>query len=189
MPLSVNDLRRLRDSSDVESDLRSSLDWFLRKITKADKSAGKALRSYDDYVSKIERGKMYLFSYLPETRDKLPYYDLYPVVIPLEYRRNGFFGINLHYIPPKYRVVLLKKLESTVRGDIFRLKYDMIKAARRFSYAMPCLKQYKYSRLKSRIREIPKDDWSLAALLPIDKFVKESRQTVHKESINKIKES
>ena len=40
-------------------------------------------------------------------KDKLPYFDRFPVVIIIETYETGFLGINFHYIPPmKSREVL-----------------------------------------------------------------------------------
>jgi len=194
MSLSVNDLRLLRNREGISTDLKTSLDWFLKQIGGMEKDGSKVLRSYrDEVITKIKLGDMYLYRYLPKHRKTLPYYDLYPMIIALDYKKGGFLGMNLHYIPPKYRVVLLNNLDSTVKTvagrDIFKIKYPLIAAAKKYAYAMPCLKHYKYSQLKSMVRRIPPEEWSLASLLPIEKFVKESKQTVWKESINRARRS
>tara|TARA_Y100000310_G_C20634214_1_gene790312 strand:- start:558 stop:1040 length:483 start_codon:yes stop_codon:yes gene_type:complete len=159
-----------------------------------EKDGSKILRSYrDEVVTKIELGDMYLYRYLPKHRKTLPYYDLYPMIIAIDYRKGGFVGVNLHYIPPKYRVILLNNLKNTVKTvagrDIFKIKYPILAAAKKYAYAMPCIKHYKYSQLKSMVRRIPSEEWSLASILPIEKFKKESKQTVWKESINRARRS
>jgi hypothetical protein len=194
MALSVNDLRVLRETTGIDPSLKSSLDWFLDRVRDMERSGGKVLRSYrDEVVTKIRLGEMYLYRYLPKHRKTLPYYDLYPMIIALDYRKDGFFGANLHYIPPKYRVVLLKNLQNTVKTvagrEVFKIKYPIIAAAKKYAYAMPCLKYYKYNQLKSMVRRIPSEEWSLASLLPIEKFEKKSKHAVWKESINRARRS
>ncbi len=194
MALSVNDLRLLRSREGISTDLKTSLDWFLERVTNMEKDGSKILRSYrDEVVTKIELGDMYLYRYLPKHRKTLPYYDLYPMIIAIDYRKGGFVGVNLHYIPPKYRVILLNNLKNTVKTvagrDIFKIKYPILAAAKKYAYAMPCIKHYKYSQLKSMVRRIPSEEWSLASILPIEKFKKESKQTVWKESINRARRS
>ena len=194
MPLSVNDLKLLRSRAGIPSDIKSSLDWFLTKVSGMEKDGSKVLRSYrDEVVTKIKLGDMYLYKYLPEHRKTLPYYDIYPMIIALDYKKDGFLGINLHYVPPKYRVVLLNNLQNTIKTvagrDIFKIKYPIIAASKKYAYAMPCLKHYKYKQLKSMVRRIPHEEWSLASILPIEKFKKKSKQTVWKESINKARRS
>ena len=58
-------------------------------------------------------GKMYFYYYDPKTKDKLKYYDRFPLVIPIETYPDGFLGLNLHYIHPKHRLILLDKLSDT----------------------------------------------------------------------------
>ena len=41
-------------------------------------------------------GRMYTFFYDPKTKDELPYYDTFPVVLIIETTGNGFTGLNLH---------------------------------------------------------------------------------------------
>ena len=55
-------------------------------------------------------GGMYFFLYDPKTKEELPYYDRFPLVIPLKREDDGFLGLNLHYLPVPYRIRLLRKL-------------------------------------------------------------------------------
>ena len=59
-------------------------------------------------------GKMYFYFYDPKTKDSLPYYDRFPLVLPIERYQDGFLGLNLHYIHPKQRIILLDKLSNTL---------------------------------------------------------------------------
>jgi len=42
---------------------------------------------------------LYEFVYYPKYHETLPIWDETPLVIKLKYVRNGFIGLNLHYIP------------------------------------------------------------------------------------------
>ena len=55
-------------------------------------------------------GRMYMFSYDPKTKDKLPYYDRFPLVFPFDSAPGGFMGLNLHYLSPMLRARFLDKL-------------------------------------------------------------------------------
>ena len=55
-------------------------------------------------------GKMYFFHYSPKLKDKLPYYDSFPLVIIIEMYGDGFLGLNLHYLPLKMRMNLLGRV-------------------------------------------------------------------------------
>ncbi len=55
-------------------------------------------------------GKLNMFFYDPKWKKKLPYYDTFPLVLPLERYSDGFLGINLHYLPIPLRIRLLDRL-------------------------------------------------------------------------------
>ena len=56
-------------------------------------------------------GMMNLFYYRPKGAEKLPYYDVFPLVIPMGRRLNdGFVGINFHYLSVPQRWLLLERL-------------------------------------------------------------------------------
>ena len=44
-------------------------------------------------------GVLNMFVYAPKFARKLPYYDTFPLVLPIESYSDGFLGINLHYLP------------------------------------------------------------------------------------------
>jgi hypothetical protein len=133
-------------------------------------------------------GKMYFFFYDPKTKDSLPYYDRFPLVIPIERYSDGFLGLNLHYIHPKQRIILLDKLSDTATNKRFdektklRLSYQYLASASTALQAMPCIKRYLFSHLTSRFLEIPADEWDIAALLPVEQFEKASKSKVYAES-------
>ena len=57
-------------------------------------------------------GNMNLFWYRPKTAKKLPYYDMFPIVLPFKKHRDGFTGINFHYLPIYMRIKLLELLDA-----------------------------------------------------------------------------
>ena len=64
-------------------------------------------------------GKMYFYFYDPKTKDTMPYYDLIPLVIPIERYNDGFLGLSLHYIHPKHRMILFDKLSDTISKNTY----------------------------------------------------------------------
>ena len=137
-------------------------------------------------------GKMYFYFYDPKTKDTLPYYDRFPLVIPIESYRDGFLGLNLHYLSTKQRLILLDKLYATLNNkkydDTTKLKinYNILSHARRYKEFEPCVKRYLYSHLRSRIMEIPADDWEIGLFLPTEQFVKATATKVQRDSIRSI---
>ena len=57
-------------------------------------------------------GMMNLFWYKPLNAANLKYYDLFPLVIPFKKHRNGFTGLNFHYLSIPMRINLLERLEA-----------------------------------------------------------------------------
>ena len=125
-------------------------------------------------------GRMYFYFYDPKTKDKLPYYDKFPLVLPIEQYNDGFLGLNLHYIHPKQRIILLDKLSEFANNTKFdkttklRLSYDLLASSSKVFEHQPCIKRYLFSHIESRFLEITADEWDIAALLPMESFVKAS---------------
>ena len=136
---------------------------------------------------------MYTYFYNPKTKDKLPYYDRFPVVLILEASQNGFSGLNLHYIPPRYRVKLLNELydfiiidEDESEADMktrIRVTYEILQSTAKMKFFRPCYKRYLTSHIEGRALEITPDYWDIMAMLPVARFEKESIRKVYSESI------
>jgi hypothetical protein len=133
-------------------------------------------------------GRMYFFYYDPKTKDKLPYYDRFPLVLPIDQYPDGFLGLNLHYIHPKQRIILLDKLSEFTNNDRYdkttklRLSYDLLSSSSRIFEFKPCIKRYLFSHVDSRFLEISADEWDIAALMPVSKFVGASESKVYSDS-------
>jgi hypothetical protein len=136
----------------------------------------------------FEVGKMYLFHYDPKERKTLPYYDTFPLIFLTGIHQGGFTGINLHYLPPEPRLILLSNLtqKSVFKNgqlDRLNIKYENLKGIQEFAFFEPCFKRYLKSNIRSQIKLIPPEDWGFAASLPIESFVKKPKHYVWKESM------
>lgn len=162
--------------------------WLQSKIKELKPDRTSLMRDRDKLKEKSVIGKMYFYFYDPKTKDTMRYYDRFPLVIPIEPYRDGFLGLNLHYIHPKYRMTLLDKLSVTASNDDYdektklRLNYKYLANASRIFEATPCIKRYLYGQIQSRFLEIPADEWDIAALLPMESFVGATTSKVHAES-------
>ena len=140
-------------------------------------------------VNVFQTGKLYLFNYDPIGRENLPYYDTFPLILLTDIKNDGFYGINLHYLPVQQRMVFLSNIvpqKGMYRdGQLQRLfiSYESIKDVQEFQLFKPCFKKYKKSRVRSKIKMIPIEDWGFAAMLPIEAFKKQSKQQVWKDSM------
>jgi hypothetical protein len=150
------------------------------------------MRNKERHKVKSAVGRMYFYYYDPKTKDKLPYYDRFPLVIPIETYNDGFLGLNLHYLPPNLRLVLLDKLYDLLNNDSFdettrfKMSYSLLSGATRYKEFKPCLKRYLFSHLRSNFIEVPADQWEIAVFLPVEQFVGATSTKVQKESKAKI---
>ena len=100
-------------------------------------------------------GRLNMFFYDPKWKKKLPYYDTFPLVMPLEKYSDGFLGINLHYLPIGLRIQLLDSLvdfSNNVKFDestYLRITYAKVKAIKE---AHPTIKRYLAGHVKSNFR-------------------------------------
>ena len=166
--------------------------WLRAKVKDLNPSTRTLMDDRDRLKNNSTIGKMYFYFYDPKTKDTLPYYDRFPLVIPIESYPDGFLGLNLHYIHPKQRLILLDKLSETATNDKFdsktklRVSYSYLAGASRAFEATPCIKRYLYSHIQSRFLEISADEWDIAAMLPVETFVGATTSKVYADSRKKF---
>lgn len=167
-------------------------DWLRSKVRQLSPSPKSLMDDRNRLKSSSTIGKMYFYFYDPKTKDSLQYYDKFPLVIPIEEYKDGFLGLNLHYIHPKQRIILLDKLSETASNKNFdsktklRLNYGYLASASTAFEATPCIKRYLFSHIKSRFLEISADEWDIAVLLPVESFVGASTSKVYADSRKKF---
>ena len=87
-----------------------STEWYKDKIREFGKPGAMDLIRDGKRNNKPFYGKLNMFFYDPKWKKKLPYYDTFPLVLPIERYPDGFLGINLHYLPIPLRIRLLDRL-------------------------------------------------------------------------------
>jgi hypothetical protein len=133
-------------------------------------------------------GRMYFFMYNPKHKATLPYYDLFPLILPIQKFSDGFLGINFHYLYPKDRAILLDELKVFVNDRTLseaariRVSYNMMRGFTRFKRAKPCLKRYLTTYMKSQFIPVTPDEWGPALFLPVEQFRKRNKMAVWQES-------
>jgi len=177
---------------------KNSIAWFKEKIAEIKRPAAiirDITQEKSRRTSQLKLGRLYCFAYDPKTKDDLPYYDRFPMVIVLESYPDGFLGLNLHYLPYKYREVFLNKLVKYAvtdrEDDVVRLRvtYDILNASRRFKEFKPCLKRYLFNHMRSRLLTIQPNEWETATLLPLQMFKGATANKVWTESAEEIRGS
>jgi hypothetical protein len=144
-------------------------------------------------VSTFKLGGLYHFAYDARTKDVLPYWDRFPLCIPLKRYGDGFLGLNLHYLSPRMRAAFLDKLLPLAimnsDNDVVRLRvtYDILTSTTRYKEFEPCVKRYLTSNIKSKILEVHPNEWEVSLFLPTERFVGATKKQVYQESEQQIK--
>jgi len=166
--------------------------WLRAKVKDLKPTSSALMRDRDRLKTTSMIGRMYFYFYDPKTKDSMPYYDRFPLVIPIERYNDGFLGLNLHYIHPKHRMILLDKLSDTMSNDTYdektklKINYRYLAAASRIFEANPCIKRYLFTQIQSRFLEITADEWDIAAMLPLESFVGATTSKVYADSRKKF---
>ena len=169
---------------------RAAGDWFREKVKQAQASGKLRVVTPNQLLRRQEEGgavlgKMMFYKYDPKFSKKLPYWDMFPLVFPFEKVKGGFYGINLHYLPPRERAILMDQLNRYATNKKYdestrlRLNYNLLKG---FGRAIPCVKRYLTDNIKSRSVRINADEWEIAIFLPVERFQKQSKGVVWRDS-------
>ena len=162
-----------------------STDWFRDKIKEFGQPGALDLIRDGKQKRTPFFGRLNMFFYDPKLKTKLPYYDTFPLVLPLERYSDGFLGINFHYLPINLRIKLLDRMVDFSNNTEFDesttldVDYTGVKGIR---LVKPTLKRYLSGRVKTNFRRIDADEFTVATLLPVQRFKKASDQEVYKDS-------
>lgn len=156
-------------------------------------STKKSLRWYQDTIKKtvgnkskmatpatMRQGKLYTYAYDPLTKEKMEYWDQFPLIIfmGLEYgettKRVYFRGINLHYLPPPERVRFMTDLlanhattSNLMKNTRLNVNWEDFK---NHPLSGDIVKNYLPGHIRSPIREIEPSEWLNIIKLPLQKF-------------------
>ena len=162
-----------------------STQWFKDKIKEFGQPGAMNLIRDGVQSPRPHFGLLNMFFYDPKGRKTLPYYDTFPLVLPLETYTDGFLGINFHYLPMKLRLSLLDRIVDYSNNTKFdkstRIIADYSKL-KNLKEIKPTLKRYLAGRVKTRFRRIDADEFTVATLLPIARWRNASQQDVYRDS-------
>ncbi len=163
--------------------------WYKEKIKEFGKPSAQKLIRDGKRNNKPFYGRLNMFFYDPKFKKTLPYYDVFPLVLPLETYNDGFLGINLHYLPIPLRIRLLDKLvdysNNTEFDESTKLMVDY-KKLKRINLIKPTIHKYLAGQTKSQFRRIDADEFTIATLLPVQRFKKASDSKVWRDSRSMI---
>ena len=163
-----------------------SVNWFREKIQDFGKPGPQQLLRDGRRTKGVNFGTLNMFIYSPKHKDTLPYYDTFPLVLPIGPAAGGFMGLNFHYLPIQMRIRLLDKIVdgggslnvAAQSGKSPRLITDYSQL-KRIPMAKAIVKHYLTGYVKSDFRAITSEELIVAALLPVQRFQKGSAQAAY----------
>ena len=162
-----------------------STEWYREKIKEFGEPGAQDLIRDGKRRSSPFFGRLNMFFYDPKFKKKLPYYDTFPLVLPLESYPDGFLGINFHYLPIPLRMLLLDEVGDFSNNPKFdkttvlNVSYQNVK---NINLVKPTIKRYLAGFTKSQFRRVDADEFTVATLLPVQRFKKESENVVWADS-------
>lgn len=189
----------------AKRNIRRSHEWFMQRITKDTHiSPIKMMMEFKDKKTSPMRGRyligrMFYFKYDALHKDKLPYWDKYPLVFFFnivkgdgkEWGEKGItylFGLNMHYLPPKLRLLVFEHLITLRNERQYRAKTRLRltwKALKRFGQHrlfQHCVKVYRHDQLESMLHEIEPQYWEVVLFMQTALFKKQSQGTVYRDA-------
>lgn len=163
---------------------KESRDWFRKRISTIRRVNRRELMNAEQLQqgTQFKPGAMTMFFYQPKLRESLPYYDSFPLTIVVDKADGGFYGLNMHYLPPMLRAKFLDGLMENQQNDRFAVTYNFLKRTARLKYFKPCFKHYLTGHVRSKFAFIPKPEWEIAAFLPTADFQKAGKDKVYSDS-------
>ena len=153
---------------------------------------GKTARSTTNTADASKIGSLLFFTYDPKTKEKLKYWDMFPLVFPVIYKPDGFIGLNMHYLPPYYRALLftqLLTLRNTREMDVMtflNISYNTIKNVGRFAPYKPTIKRYLARHVRSQFIVVNPIHWRHVIMMPSALWQKQDEVIVWQDSIAQI---
>ena len=195
----------------VGKEMERSAMWFREKITglkgelRNQFSRQNAPRFYREAKTKVNPnvlkirgnlGDLYCYNYDPKYKDVmrkdregktypvLPYYDTFPLIMLVGYEKESFLGLNFHYLNPRYRALLLDRVNKKIGKGI--VSFDKIA---QIPQVAPAVHRYRFDHIKKRVIPIEESEQELAIFLPLERFRGQKRipkTTVWKHSRKKM---
>jgi len=156
---------------------KESIRWFQKKAQELGKVSRTTIMQDDSLKLRNKPkttpfGSMYMYFYDAKHKETLPYYDKFPLTIPVGPAPGGFYGLNLHYLPLPLRAKALDALLG--EGGLPQ------------KYIAPMIHRYLFSQVRSRFALVDKPEWEIATFLPTADFQGANKSKVYKDSRSKM---
>tara|TARA_R110001592_G_scaffold11777_6_gene57647 strand:- start:3486 stop:4076 length:591 start_codon:yes stop_codon:yes gene_type:complete len=177
----------------IQPRTEESQDWFRDKLRNI-RNINRQSLLRDSALTRVTRprmGDMYMFFYDPKHKETLPYYDTFPLIIMVEKAPGGFYGLNLHYLPPILRAKLFDALTLTNNrydeSTRFKARYRILQSVRKLRYFQPCFKHYLTNHVESRIVKVEPPEWEVAMFMQTQRFKKSKAGAIYKDSRKRVR--
>ena len=145
--------------------------------------------------SRFLPGQMVFFKYKPQDERFVgsnSAYDVFPLVIITEVHKDGFEGLNLHFIAKRWRRQLFDAIEKSLpvfkNIDPTRTRlgttYRRISGPRKFKFFKPCYRRYVRGGFRKRPIIIPSEFWDVLVDVDLSLFVKGRKMGIRRMSYN-----
>lgn len=169
---------------------RESRAWFKKKAQQIKSIDRKQLMREEPLETTNSQvvGHMFMFFYDPKTKQQLPYYDKFPLVIVVGPAKDGFYGINLHYLPLSLRAKFLDALLDITTNNKydettkFKMSYALLQRSARLKYFKPCFKHYLNKHVRGNFARVSAPEYEIATFLPTADWAKGSSKQVYADS-------
>ena len=151
-----------------------SYDWYRKQVRSMTTPGARSLINKGKATLRPKYGIMNLFGYDPKHKEKLPYYDTFPLIFPLEPAKGGFIGLNFHYLPPLARVRFLRSLANTTNNNKFDKSTRYRINWRNNTFMKKTAKHYLFNHVRTSFLNITADEMAIAIFLPVARFKKGS---------------
>jgi len=170
---------------------KKSRGWFNKEVVRLRQMRPQPskLMQQDGRSTRLLPRRLYMFMYDAKWKDKLDYYDQFPLVFPFEIQSGYFLGLNMHYLPYLLRVRLLDRLMTYASNkkmdDTTRLKFqwNTIRGSARLALGKPAVHKYLKTQVKSQFLQVNPENWNTAMMLPVERFRGATKDRVWRESL------
>lgn len=178
LPTMADRFASAQSSDQLERLKRTSVEWLEAKtklikmgVTKIPDSRPKG--NITNFL-----GGMFHYHYDPKTKETLPIWDKYPLVIALDAYPDGFLGLNLHYVSGNDRTKLLMALLNNrvydPKNDRMRINESyrsLVSGIQKYPNFKVCIKRYLTSHIVGQALEIKPHEWGFSIFLPLEEFI------------------
>ena len=162
--------QRAKDAG-IKRGTKDSANWF-RKAIRKDRRPSFDRVSEGLKNARVQPGGLFIYEYIPKNKEKIPFYDRNPCTLILEMTKDGWYGLNIHYLPPVVRAKLLAEFYNPRTSGL-----NIAKRIGKSDLGKRALKRYIGTQVRGRLKRVPKEDWEIAIQLPFENFAKASAQT------------